>query len=127
MENFFRAKGIKTKNEMADDVSKASIITTLNANTMPKSGAILAAALQDEDLASSDDGGVANRGSADEDDESVDEDFQADSESEVGEEYDSEHQSSGSDSDAEMEDAESDAGEAQASPERPKKKQKVSK
>lgn len=96
-----------------------------------QSGAILAAALQDEDLASSDDGGVANRGSADEDDESVDEDFQADSESEVGEEYDSEHQSSDSDSDAEMDDAEgeadSDAGEAAVSPERPKKKQKVSK
>jgi structure-specific recognition protein 1 len=56
----------------------------------------------------------------------VDEDFQADSESEVGEEFDSDHQSSGSDSDAEMEDAASDAGGA-ASPERPKKKQKVSK
>ncbi|KAG9189810.1 FACT complex subunit [Alternaria panax] len=110
LENFFRAKGIKTKNEMADD-----------------SGAILAAALQDEDLASSDDGAPANRGSADEDDESVDEDFQADSESEVGEEFDSDHQSSGSDSDAEMEDAESE-GEAapEAVPERPKKKQKVS-
>ncbi|KAL1796261.1 hypothetical protein ACET3X_004801 [Alternaria dauci] len=113
LENFFRAKGIKTKNEMADD-----------------SGAILAAALQDEDLASSDDGAPANRGSADEDDESVDEDFQADSESEVGEEFDSDHQSSGSDSDAEMEDAESDGDgdgdAAEAVPERPKKKQKVS-
>ncbi|KAH7078347.1 hypothetical protein FB567DRAFT_607533 [Paraphoma chrysanthemicola] len=107
LENFFRAKGIKTKNEMADD-----------------SGAILAAALQDEDLASSDDGAPANRGSADEDDESVDEDFQADSESEVGEEFDSDHQSSGSDSDAEMGDADSDAAEA-AVPERPKKKQKT--
>lgn len=88
----------------------------------------MAAALQDEDLASSDDGGVANRGSADEDDESVDEDFQADSESEVGEEFDSDHQSSGgSDSDAEMEDADSDAAEAAAVPERPKKKQKTTK
>ena len=109
LENFFRAKGIKTKNEMADD-----------------SGAILAAALQDEDLASSDDGAPANRGSADEDDESVDEDFQADSESEVGEEFDSDHQSSGSDSDAEMDDAESEGDAAEAVPERPKKKQKVS-
>jgi structure-specific recognition protein 1 len=98
-----------------------------------QSGAILAAALQDEDLASSDDGAPANRGSADEDDESVDEDFQADSESEVGEEFDSDHQSSGSDSDAEMgegdADADSDAApeatEA-AVPERPKKKQKTS-
>lgn len=94
-----------------------------------QSGAILAAALQDEDLASSDDGGVANRGSADEDDESVDEDFQADSESEVGEEFDSDHQSSGdSDSDAEMGDADSDAGAApEEIPERPKKKQKTAK
>ncbi|KAH8637967.1 FACT complex subunit pob3 [Alternaria alternata] len=90
------------------------------------SGAILAAALQDEDLASSDDGAPANRGSADEDDESVDEDFQADSESEVGEEFDSDHQSSGSDSDAEMDDAESDGDAGEAVPERPKKKQKVS-
>jgi structure-specific recognition protein 1 len=56
----------------------------------------------------------------------VDEDFQADSESEVGEEFDSDHQSSGSDSDAEMEGAESEAAEA-AMPERPKKKQKLSK
>lgn len=82
--------------------------------------------MQDEDLASSDDGAPANRGSADEDDESVDEDFQADSESEVGEEFDSDHQSSGSDSDEEMAGANSDAGEA-AMPERPKKKQKVTK
>jgi structure-specific recognition protein 1 len=89
-----------------------------------QSGAILAAALQDEDLASSEEERPANRGSADEDDESVDEDFQADSESEVGEEFDSEHESSG-DSDAEMEDAGSDA-EQQAVPERPKKKQKTS-
>lgn len=90
-----------------------------------QSGAILAAALREEDLASSDDAAPANRGSADEDDESVDEDFQADSESEVGEEFDSEHESSG-DSDAEMEDAGGDAPQ-EAVPERPKKKQKTSK
>ncbi|KAF1951689.1 SSrecog-domain-containing protein [Byssothecium circinans] len=111
LENFFRAKGIKTKNEMADD-----------------SGAILAAALQDDDLASSD-GEVANRGSADEDDESVDEDFHADSESEVGEEYDENHQSSG-DSDEDMADADSGddgAPDEEALAERPKKKLKTSK
>jgi structure-specific recognition protein 1 len=45
----------------------------------------------------------------------------------VGEEFDSDHQSSGSDSDAEMGDAASDAGEAAAVPERPQKKQKTSK
>ncbi|ORY19876.1 hypothetical protein BCR34DRAFT_5995 [Clohesyomyces aquaticus] len=109
LENFFRAKGIKTKNEMADD-----------------SGAILAAALQDDDLASSDDGGAANRGSADEDDESVDEDFQADSESDVAEEFDEDHRSSGSDSDSDMADADSPAP-AEKMVERPKKKQKTSK
>ncbi|KAF2643293.1 SSrecog-domain-containing protein [Massarina eburnea CBS 473.64] len=107
LENFFRAKGIKTKNEMADD-----------------SGAILAAALQDDDLASSD-GEVANRGSADEDDESVDEDFQADSESEVGEEYDENHESSG-DSDEDMANAsDDDAPEEEELAERPKKKVKT--
>ncbi|KAH7126818.1 hypothetical protein B0J11DRAFT_286986 [Dendryphion nanum] len=111
LENFFRAKGIKTKNEMADD-----------------SGAILAAALQDDDLASSDDG-AANRGSADEDDESVDEDFQAESESEVGEEFDEDHESSGSDSDEEMADGDGGNEEVEEAPlvERPKKKQKMSK
>ncbi|KAF2867980.1 hypothetical protein BDV95DRAFT_581031 [Massariosphaeria phaeospora] len=109
LENFFRAKGIKTKNEMADE-----------------SGAILAAALQDDDLASSDDGEVANRGSADEDDESVDEDFHTETESEVGEEFDSDHQSSG-DSDEEMADADNDTGKTAAMVERPKKKQKTAK
>ncbi|KAF2000677.1 SSrecog-domain-containing protein [Amniculicola lignicola CBS 123094] len=109
LENFFRAKNIKTKNEMVDD-----------------SGAILAAALQDEELASSDEE-VAVRGSADEDDESVDEDFQADSESDVAEEFDENHESDSA-SDAEMSDAGSDAAPAkEAMVERPKKKQKVSK
>lgn len=114
LESFFRAKGIKTKNEMADD-----------------SGALLAAALQDEDLASSDDDRVAaTRGSADEDDESVDEDFQADSESDVAEEYDEDHKSSGSDSDSEMADADSDAPAEEIEEEmveRPKKKAKTAK
>ncbi|KAF2270801.1 FACT complex subunit pob3 [Lojkania enalia] len=109
LESFFRAKGIKTKNEMADD-----------------SGAILAAALQDDDLASSDEE-VANRGSADEDDESIDEDFQAESESDVAEEYDEDHQSSGSASDDEMADADSDAPAEEEMVERPKKKQKTAK
>ena len=60
------------------------------------------AALNNEDMGSSDDEGVRpDRGSADEDEESVDEDFQADTESDVAEEFDSEHESSGSD--AEME------------------------
>lgn len=104
LEDFFKIKGIKVKNEMEDD-----------------SAAIIAAAMAGEDMASSDEEVVASaardRGSADEDDESVDEDFQADSESDVAEEYDENHESSGSD-DSEAE-AESDAEE------RPKKKTKT--
>ena len=71
---------------------------------------------------------AANRGSADEDDESVDEDFQADSDSDVAEEYDSAHESSGG-SDTEMGDAgDDDGGDAEIElEERPKKKTKVSK
>ncbi|KAK5019976.1 FACT complex subunit [Cryomyces antarcticus] len=112
LESFFRAKNIKIKNEMADD-----------------SGALLAAALQDEDLASSEDEVVAAaRGSADEDDESVDEDFQADSDSDVAEEYDSAHESSGGDSDAEMADADADGdSDTAVAVERPKKKAKTDK
>jgi structure-specific recognition protein 1 len=59
------------------------------------------------------------RGSADEDDESVDEDFQTESESDVAEEYDSAHESSGG-SDDDMPNASGDE-------ERPKKKAKTSK
>lgn len=105
LEDFFKAKGIRIKNEMTDDAS-----------------GLLAAALDNNDLmeSSEEEGGRADRGSADEDEESVDEDFRADSDSDVAEEYDSAHDSSGSDSDAEMADA-SDAEEDS----RPKKKSKV--
>ncbi|KAK3062668.1 FACT complex subunit [Coniosporium uncinatum] len=115
LEDFFKKKNLKLKNEMADD-----------------SGAILKAALMDEELASSEEeGGAAVRGSADEDDESVDEDFQEDSDSDVAEEYDSAHESAGSGSDDEMADANGDAdgasdGEEDVA-ERPKKKPKTSK
>ncbi|KIW26100.1 FACT complex subunit pob3 [Cladophialophora immunda] len=115
LEAFFQAKGIRFKNEMLDD-----------------SSALLKAALDDQDLASSDeedDAGV-NRGSADEDDESPDEDFQDESESDVAEEYDSAHESDGSDagSDADMADADDDAAGASEDDEEeerpPKKKAK---
>ncbi|GES64103.1 FACT complex subunit pob3 [Aspergillus terreus] len=115
LEDFFKAKNIRIKNEMSDDTS-----------------ALIAAALDNEDMASSDeDGGRADRGSADEDEESVDEDFHAESDSDVAEEYDSAHESSGSGSDAEMDDA-SDAAEEDedvdmSEEERPKKKSKVGK
>jgi structure-specific recognition protein 1 len=108
LESFFKIKNIKTKNEMDGDTS------------------MLAAALaNDPDLVSSDDEEVVakDRGSADEDDESVDEDFQADSDSDVAEEYDSDAKSSG-DSDAEMEDAGGSDSDTAAKVEPPKKKAK---
>lgn len=104
LENFFRTKNIRVKNEMDEDGS-----------------ALLAAALNDPDMASSDDEVVAariDRGSADEDDESVDEDFKTDDESDVAEEYDENHDSSGSDS-------EEEGGSDNELPERPKKKAKT--
>ncbi|KAF2093668.1 SSrecog-domain-containing protein [Rhizodiscina lignyota] len=112
LEEFFRLKGIKTKNEMVDDSSN-----------------LLAAALDDGlDESSEDEGGPA-RGSADDEDESVDEDFQADSDSDVAEEYDSAHDTSGSGTDVEMDDADADgdADEDPAADERPKKKTKTKK
>ncbi|KAL8708196.1 MAG: hypothetical protein Q9220_006866 [cf. Caloplaca sp. 1 TL-2023] len=116
LEEFFQAKGLRTKNEMLDD-----------------SSALIAAALKDADMASSDEEVVAaraDRGSADEDEESIDEDFKTDSESDVAEEFDSAHESSGSGSDEEM--ADGDAGGDSDPPEkeaeaRPKKKAKTSK
>ncbi|KAL1311114.1 hypothetical protein AAFC00_001319 [Neodothiora populina] len=109
LESFFQVKGLKTKNEMEDE----GLVTNM----------------LDPDLASSDDEVVqAARGSADEDDESVDEDFQADSESDVAEEYDSEHESSGAGSDDEMADADGDADSDTADKvERPKKKARTGK
>lgn len=105
LEAFFQAKGIRFKNEMLDD-----------------SSTLLKAALDDQDLASSDDEeeAGANRGSADEDDESPDEDFQADSDSDVAEEFDSAHESSGSD--AEMDDAEAGSEDEEEPPKKKPKK-----
>ena len=88
LEAFFKLKGLRVKNEIDEDAN------------------MLAAALRDEALDESDDEVVApkaDRGSADEDEESVDEDFRAESESDVAEEYDSAHESSGSDSGSDAE------------------------
>ncbi|KAF3911637.1 hypothetical protein AA313_de0201842 [Arthrobotrys entomopaga] len=84
LETFFKARGVKIKNDLVEDAS------------------LLRTAL-DDDMGDDDDIEVSrvDRGSADEDDESVDEDFEAESESDVAEEYDSNHESSGSESDAE--------------------------
>ncbi|RYO84720.1 hypothetical protein DL766_000246 [Monosporascus sp. MC13-8B] len=94
LEDFFKLKGLRVKNEIDED------------------GKLLAAALREEAMDDSEEevvgGGGADRGSADEDDESVDEDFKAESESDVAEEYDSAHESSGSGSGESDVDAEKD-------------------
>lgn len=105
--------------------------TTLVAN-YSQSSALIAAALKEADMASSDEEVVAeraDRGSADEDDESVDEDFRTDSESDVAEEYDSAHESSGSDEEMADRDGDADAAGDSDPPadERPKKKVKTAK
>jgi structure-specific recognition protein 1 len=131
LEEFFKAKNIRLKNEMVDEVSFLVYIWLQGKTNTQQSSALIAAALDNDDLSSEDDA-RPDRGSADEDEESVDEDFRADSDSDVAEEYDSAHESSGSESgsDAEMADAdgddaaEDDDGEEE---DRPKKKSKVGK
>ncbi|KAJ5874554.1 uncharacterized protein N7529_002984 [Penicillium soppii] len=106
LEDFFKAKSIRIKNEMAEEAS-----------------GLIAAALENNDMmGSSDDEARPDRGSADEDESSVDEDFDASSDSDVAEEFDSDHESSGDD-DEEMADA--SGGEDKQEEERPKKKSKM--
>ncbi|KAJ6016933.1 FACT complex subunit pob3 [Penicillium sp. IBT 35674x] len=109
LEVFFKAKGIRIKNEMTEDTSS-----------------LLKAALDpDEMMESSDEEGARpDRGSADEDSDSPDEDFNASSESDVAEEFDEDHESSG-DSDEEMGDASGDEGAGSDDESRPKKKTKT--
>lgn len=117
LESFFKLKGLRVKNEIDEDAN------------------LLAAALREEAMDESDDEIVvpkADRGSADEDEESVDEDFQADSDSDVAEEYDSNHDSSGSgsaESDVDNDDEDEEMGDAGGgeNEERPKKKPKTGK
>ena len=136
LEDFFKLKNLRTKNEMLDDVSCLihSILSPANSGCQPQSATLMAAALNDADMGSSDEEVVAaraDRGSADEDDESVDDDFQASSSDEgsIAEEYDSAHESSPGGSDDEMEDAGGDdeAGGKVEVAERPKKKVKTEK
>jgi structure-specific recognition protein 1 len=122
LEDFFKLKGLRVKNEIDEDAN------------------LIAQALR-EDMASSDEevvGAKAERGSADEDEESVDEDFQAESDSDVAEEFDSNHESDGSgsaesdvdnqvddeDGEEEMEEEEVEVEEEEEE-ERPKKKKKT--
>jgi structure-specific recognition protein 1 len=120
LEDFFKLKGLRVKNEIDEDAN------------------MLAAAMRDQAMDSSEEetaGPKADRGSADEDEESVDEDFQAESDSDVAEEFDSEHESSGSgsaesdvDNDVGEEEGEDegDDEEPEEEEERPKKKKKTS-
>lgn len=118
LEGFFKLKGLRVKNEIDEDAN------------------LLAAALREEAMDESEEevvGPRADRGSADEDEESVDEDFQAESESDVAEEYDSDHESSGSgsaesDVDGEMDEDEDEEMADEEEEEKPKaKKQKTGK
>ncbi|XXG96552.1 Coronin-like protein crn1 [Hypoxylon texense] len=123
LETFFKLKGLRVKNEIDEDAN------------------MLAAALREEAMDESEEevvGARADRGSADEDEESVDDDFQAESESDVAEEYDSAHESSGSGSgesdvdgganDREADDMDVDEEEEPEPEPRPKaKKQKTAK
>ncbi|KAK0629838.1 POB3-like protein [Bombardia bombarda] len=119
LEDFFKLKGLRVKNEIDEDAN------------------LLAAALRDEVMDSSEEevvGPKAERGSADEDEESVDDDFRAESDSDVAEEYDSNHESDGSGSDEsdvdnqvddDDEEDEEDEDAADAKEEPPKKKKKT--
>ncbi|KAK3179255.1 FACT complex subunit [Lecanicillium sp. MT-2017a] len=118
LETFFKLKGLRVKNEIDEDAN------------------LLAAAMRDQDMDDSDDDVVANkadRGSADEDEESVDEDFNADSDSDVAEEFDSAHESDGSGSESggddsgvdEDEEDMDDEDDEDDEDERPKKKKKT--
>ncbi|MCJ1306497.1 FACT complex subunit [Agyrium rufum] len=129
LENFFEAKKLKVTNEMLDDVRITALGIRRLAANFSQSSTLIAKALKEEALDSSDEevvGPKADRGSADEDEESVDEDFQTDSESDVAEEYDSNPESSGSDE--EMADADGKRGESDPPEDsRPKKKTKTAK
>jgi len=115
LEDFFKLKGLRVKNEIDEDAN------------------MLKAALREEVMDSSEEevvGPKADRGSADEDEESVDEDFQAESDSDVAEEFDSEHESDGSgsaesDVDNRVDEEEDEDEEEPEEEERPKKKKKT--
>lgn len=115
LESFFKLKGLRVKNEIDEDAN------------------MLAAALREQVMMDDSEdevvGAKADRGSADEDEESVDEDFMADSESDVAEEYDSNHESSGAgseesgvDDDDEDDDDDDDRDDEAEQPKKKKKK-----
>lgn len=111
LESFFKLKGLRVKNEIDEDEK------------------LLKQALRAQELSSDEEvvGGAADRGSADEDEESVDEDFHTESESDVAEEFDSDHESSGSGSGSDdadsgvADDDDRDEGDADSPPKKKKK------
>lgn len=112
LEQFFKLKGLRVKNEIDEDEK------------------MLKLAMREQELSSDEDmAPAADRGSADEDEESVDEDFHTESESDVAEEFDSDHESSGagSGSDAESgvnkddDDDDDDDDDAEGPPKKKKK------
>ncbi|KAH7349491.1 FACT complex subunit pob-3 [Plectosphaerella cucumerina] len=115
METFFRLKGLRVKNEIDEDAN------------------LLKAALREEALDDDSEdevvGAKADRGSADEDEESVDEDFRADSDSDVAEEFDSNPETTDSeDAESGVDDDDKDSGgddDDEDGEERPKKKKKT--
>ncbi|KAH9900557.1 hypothetical protein F4778DRAFT_739494 [Xylariomycetidae sp. FL2044] len=117
LEDFFKLKGLRVKNEIDEDAK------------------LLATALREEAMDDSEEeevvGNKADRGSADEDEESIDEDFRAESESDVAEEFDSDHESTGSgsnESDVDNDDDDDEPMEEEEEEEKPKaKKQKTKK
>lgn len=118
LEDFFKLKGLRVKNEIDEETTMMAAIRN---DVMGDDS--------DEEVV----GPKADRGSADEDESSVDEDFRADSDSDVAEEYDSAHDSSGSGSDESGVDnevaSEGDEGEDEDKEDKkqpPKKKKKMS-
>ncbi|POS78293.1 FACT complex subunit pob-3 [Diaporthe helianthi] len=112
LESFFKLKGLRVKNEIDEDEK------------------LLKQALRAQELSSDEEvvGGGPDRGSADEDEESVDEDFHTESESDVAEEFDSDHESSGSGSGSEADSGVADDDEAGGDEDAdspPKKKKKT--
>jgi len=113
LEAFLKIKNLRIKNDLVEETNV--LLSTL-----------------DDEMDEDDDDAVAiraDRGSADEDEESVDEDFLAESESDVAEEFDSAHESSGSsgDEDAEGDDDEDLDAEIEDVPAPPPSKVKVKK
>lgn len=104
LEQFFKLKGLRVKNEIDEDEKMVQL------------------AMREQELSSDEDmAPAADRGSADEDEESVDEDFHTESESDVAEEFDSDHESSGEGSGSDAESGVNKDDDAEGPPKKKKK------